>query len=86
MFGVIGLEVTHDGTVFPIALTLVQSAAPPGNSPPNTLVKIVPCNFCYDFEASNRAGNLDSSREKPADRERIQGSERTPADGLENRS
>jgi hypothetical protein len=62
----------------------VESATTPGNRGPNPLMQIIPGNLCNDLKSRNRAGDFDPSGEEPANRECVEGSERAPADRLEN--
>src|SRR5580700_4225501 len=64
----------------------IQSATAPGNGRPDPLVQVIPRDLGYDLKPGDRPGDLDLSGEKPADRKRVECSQRPPANGFENRS
>src|SRR4030088_1996752 len=62
-----------------------RSAPAPGDGRPDAFVKVIPADFGYDLEGSNRTRDLDPARHEPADRKCVERSQRPPTDGLKHR-
>ena len=66
--------------------TASKRAPAPRNGRPNALMQVVPGDFGDDFEAGNRARDLDPSRKQPTDRKCVERPQCPPTDGLQDRS
>ena len=66
--------------------TASKRAPAPRNGRPDALMQVIPGDFGDDFEAGNRARDLDPSRKQPTDRKCVERPQCPPTDGLQDRS